>query len=186
MKQLLVLLIPIFSFLSFQQTKYVKTKVSDDISLLLPADFMPLSDAERIQKYVSSKPPIAVYTDYSRNVDLGINVAYSRWKAEDMKIMMSFYKSNITSFYDDVQFITEDLVDINGKEFAVFEFVASVSDEEGTVQGSPTISKYIRIQYTIVNGQTVLFNFACPARIQSNWAPVAKHILESVKIRKTL
>lgn len=173
----------LFLFSSFQHIKYVKTKVNDDINMSLPKDFTLMSQADLNSKYVSAKAPVAVYTDFSRTVDLGVNIAHSRWNKEDLEIMKSFYKSNIMGLYDDVQFITEEIIEIHGKEFAVFEFVSSVSDEEGT---QSAISKYVRIQYTIVKSKTVLFNFTCPARQKEKWAPIAKKILESVKISKTL
>lgn len=186
MKPSLILLISFFLFTSFQQIKYVKTKVNNDISLQLPEDFTPMSPEDLMLKYVSTKTPVAVYTDFSRSVDLGINVAYSRWNEEDLEIMRSFYKSNIMGLYSEVHFIKEEIENINGKDFAVFEFVSSVIDEEGTTVRQSSISKYIRIQYTIVKSKTVLFNFSCPASQKDKWAPVAKEILESVKISKTL
>ena len=186
MKPLYLILLSIF-FLSFSQgSKFTKTKVNDDITISLPEDFTLMSENDRNSKYVSSKAPIAVYTDFSRMVDLGINVAYSRWKQEDLEIMKSFYKSNIMGLYDEVQFINEEIREINGKEFAIFEFLSIVTDEEGSTIDQSSISKYIRIQYTIVNSKTVLFNFTCPARQKEKWAPVAHRILESVKISKTL
>ncbi len=182
----IILIITFFGLASFQQVKYVKTKVNESITLLLPEEFTLMEQGELNTKYVSSKPPVAAYTDYSKTVDLGINVAYSRWNEEDLEIMKSFYKSNIMGLYDEVQFITEDVQEINGRDFVVFEFLSKVNDTEGTTFNSSSISKYIRIQYTIINYKTVLFNFSCPERIKDKWAPVAKEILESVKISKTL
>lgn len=171
---------------SFQHVKYVKTKVNDDITLLLPQDFLLMTEADINSKYVSSKPPVAAYTDFTRNVDFGINVAYSRWNPGDLEIMRSFYKSNIMGLYDEVQFIKDEVEEINGREFAVFEFISSVRDDDESSISQNPISKYIRIQYTIVKSKTVLFNFTCPARQKDKWAPVAKEILESVKLSKTL
>lgn len=186
MKRIFILFLSCFLFLSFQQVRYVKTKVSDEISLLLPEEFTIMSQADLNTKYASSKPPLAVYTDFSRYVDLGVNVAYSQWDKDDLEIMKSFYKSNIMGLYSEVQFITEDIENVNGKDFAVFEFTSSVYDEEGTTINSGAISKYVRIQYCIVNNKTVLFNFSCPARLKDKWSPIAKEILQSVQISKTL
>ena len=186
MKQTFSLLLVFVLFTAFQQVKFVKTKVNEAITMSLPEDFTLMSQTDLNAKYVSTKAPVAVYTDYSRTVDLGVNVAYSRWNQEDLAMMKSFYKSNIMGLYDEVQFIIEDIQEIHGKKFAVFEFLSSVSDEEGTTISQSTISKYIRIQYTIVKGKTVLFNFTSPAREKEKWAPIAKEILESVKISKTL
>lgn len=186
MKPIFILLLSLILFSSFQQVKYVKTKVNNDISILLPKDFVSMSQTDLMSKYVSAKTPLAAYTDFTRTVDLGINVAYSQWNEEDLEIMMSFYKSNIMGLYNEVQFIKEDIENINGKDFVVFEFVSSVYDEEGSGISQSSINKYIRIQYTIVKSKTVLFNFSCPANQKGTWAPIAKKILESVKISKTL
>jgi hypothetical protein len=172
--------------MAFQSMKLVKTKVNDSITLSLPQEFTMMTQQELDAKYVTSRAPVAVYTDYSKTIDLGVNVAYSRWNAEDLEIMKRFYKSNILGLYDEVQFITEKIEEINGREFVVFEFLSEVKDTEGTTIGSSSISKFIRIQYTIVKSKTVLFNFSCPARVKDKWAPMSREILQTVKISKTL
>lgn len=186
MKKSISQILILFFLFAFQQVKFVKTKVSDAITVSLPQEFTPMSQTDLNARYVSSKAPIAAYTDYSRTVDLGVNVAYSRWNAEDLEIMQSFYKSTIMGLYDDVQFQLEQVEEINGKKFAVFEFLASVSDGDETTVEQRSINKFIRIQYTIVKNKTVLFNFSCPARLKNKWEPIAREMLASVKINKTL
>ncbi len=186
MKIIFILILSSSLLFPIQQSKFVKTKVSNGISLLLPGDFIPVSEEDLMRKYLSAKPPVAVYTDYSRTIDFGVNVAYSKWNEEDLEIMQSFYKSNIMGLYSEVQFINESVEMINGKNFAVFEYVCDVYDEEETSINRGTISKYVSIQYAIVKGKTVLFNFSCPASQKEKWIPIAKEILGSVKISKTL
>ena len=185
MKTKLITFILLVSLSSFQQVKLVKTKVNEAITISLPEEFLPMSLADIEARYETAKLPVAVYTDYSRTADLGINVAYSQWNAEDLDIMRSFYKSTILGLYDEVQFSKKDIEEINGWNYAVFEFVSSVKDDDNTMNQS-AVNKYTRIQYTIVKGKTVLFNFTCPASQKEKWAPVSRQILESVKISKTL
>ncbi len=172
--------------MSFKDNGMVKTKVNDAITISLPTNFYPMSEADIKTKYVSSKLPIAMYTDESRMVDLGINVAYSRWREEDFDMMKSFYKSNIMGLYDEVSFIDEKVEEINGKQFAVFEFIGSVKPEDKEGVNTEILKQYVYIQYTIVKYKTVLFNFSCPARIQDKWAPVAHKIMPTVKLSKKL
>lgn len=186
MKTIFILILSSSILFQLQQSKFVKTKVSDGISLLLPEDFMPVSQEDLARKYLSAKPPVALYTDYSRVVDFGVNVAYSKWNEEDLGIMQNFYKSNIMGLYNEVQFMNESIENIEGRDFAVFEYICSVYDEEETTINQGTISKYVRIQYAIVNNKTILFNFSCPASQKDKWAPISKEILKSVKISKTL
>lgn len=177
-------LIVLFVLLSsFQPIKYVKTKVNEHITISLPESFFLMGEADVANKFASTNPPVAAYTDLSRTIDFGINVAFSRWNPEDMEIMRGFYKSNIMGLYDEVNFIHEGVENINGRDFAVFEFTSKVLDEEGTSINQRAVSKYIRIQYAIVRSKTVLFNFTCPARQQEQWAPVAKEIMASVNIK---
>ncbi len=174
----------IFIFMGFQQMKYVKTKVNDSITLSLPEGFRLLEKAEIDRKYVAAKAPLAAFTDaMSGTVDIGVNVAFSQWNPEDLEIMKSFYKSNIMGLYDEVRFITEEVVQIDDEKYAVFEFVSVVRDEEGTSFDQATTSKYTRIHYGIINRKTLLLNFTCPVSQQNMWAPVARHVLESVKIK---
>lgn len=186
MKMIFILVLSSSLLFPLQQSKFVKIKVNKDISLLLPDDFMPMSEEDLRRKYLSAKPPVAVYTDYSRSVDFGVNVAYSKWNEEDLEIMKSFYKSNIMGLYNEVQFINDFIENINGKDFAVFEYVGTVYDEDESSINRGVIRKYVRIQYAIVKGKTVLFNFSCPATQKDKWSPIAKEILGSVKISKTL
>lgn len=174
-------------FMGFQEMKYIKTKVNDNISILLPEGFRLLDKSEIDRKYVAAKAPMAAYTDnMSGSIDIGVNVAFSQWNPEDLEIMRSFYKSTIMGLYDEVQFITEEVFEIDGRSFATFEFVSVVKDDAGTSMSEGATSKYTRIHYGIINHKTLLLNFTCPAIQKNKWAPVAKQVLESVKIGKTL
>lgn len=184
MKLLAIVLVTIFTFTGFQQLKFIKTKINDDITLSIPEGFHLLEKADIDRKYVAAKAPLAAFTDdMSGTVDIGVNVAFSQWNPEDLEIMRSFYKSNIMGLYDEVRFITEEVIEVDGEKYAVFEFVSVVKDEEGTSLDAGATSKYTRIHYGIVNRKTLLLNFSCPASVQSTWAPVAKNVLESVKIK---
>ncbi len=184
MKLFALTIVTIFIFMGFQQMKYIKTKVNDSITLSIPEGFHILEKSEIDRKYVAAKAPLAAFTDNTSGmVDIGVNVAFSQWDPEDLEIMKSFYKSNIMGLYDEVSFITEEVIEVDGEKYAVFEFVSVVKDEEGTSFDQTATSKYTRIHYGIINRKTLLLNFTCPASQQTVWAPVAKHVLESVKIK---
>ena len=76
MIRILFLSITFFGLTAFQQVKLVKTKVNESITISLPQEFTLMEQAELNRKYVSSKPPVAVYTDYSKTIDLGVNIAF--------------------------------------------------------------------------------------------------------------
>lgn len=171
---------------AFQSMKLVKTKIGKSITVSLPDDFMLMSQSEIRSKYVSAREPMALYSDESRNVDFTVNVAYSQWDANDLELMKSFYKSNIMGLYDEVHFLQEDIREINGRRFAVFEFVSSVKGESDSPLNSNAIGRYTYIQYTIVNNKTVLFNLSCPTHLRDIWGPLARQIMNSVTVKNTI
>ncbi len=187
MKKTASVLLLLLAVCGFQQMKYVKTKVNPSITIMLPNGFHLMETTELYRKFVAAKPPLAAYTDNATaTIDIGVNVAHSQWNADDLDIMKSFYKSTLMGLYDEVQFITEGIEEIDGKNFAVFEFISVVKDDEKTYDNPAATSKYTRIHYGIINHKTLLLNFTCPANQRNHWAPVARHVLESAKISKTL
>ncbi len=164
---------------------YVKTEVGEGITLKVPESFAPLPDNLMEQKYLSARKPIALYTNENQQVDVGVSTSNARWQANDLPMLQSFYRSNIMALYDEVAFNKEALEKVNGKDFAVFEFVSLVRPEEDALTAQRPIRKYTYIQYTIHNGKSYVFTFNCPAEQQSQWQEVAKTIMESVKISDT-
>jgi len=180
-------LILFFSYLAlFQSVPLVKVKVDDNITVSLPEDFQRLSEAEVNLKYISSKQPVAVYSDRSKVVDFSVNVAFSKWRPEDLEMMRGFYKSNIMGLYDEVQFINESVEEINDRKYVVFEFVSTVRADEDEILNTESISKYTYIQYAIVNYKTVLFHFNCPYLIKDQWSNVAGDIMQTVRIKNKI
>jgi hypothetical protein len=112
----------------------VPVKIGNAISLQLPASLSLQSAAEINQRYVAARPPLALYSDASGQVDLSVNKAVTRWGEDDYEIMKSFYKSTIMGLYSEVQFITEEIRQIDGRKFVAFEFIGRVIPGEGTTQ----------------------------------------------------
>lgn len=172
-------------FLSvFQNEKLRKVEVTDNISMLLPEGFRAMTDDEIAAKYLTTKRPLALFTDYSQAIDLGINKAVTRWRNQDLEIMKSFQKSNIYSLYDKVDMLKEGTREINGRQYAYFEFVSEVKPEVGSLLQKSAIQNYTYIQYTIINNESMVINFTCPARMKLRCSEMAQKIMESVQIKK--
>lgn len=149
--------------------------------MMIPSDFITMVESERNRKYLSTKEPIALYTNNDRTVDLGINETNSLWSTGDLAILKDFYKANILSLYTEVAFIQEEIIDIDGRSFIAFEFNSKVVDERGL--GKP-IAKYTYILYTIREERVLLFNFSAPFRYRQAWQPVARDMMNSIRIKK--
>ncbi len=164
------------------QEKLIKTKVNDDITMLIPETFNSMSDGERISKFVSSRTPIAVYTSEDRTIDFGINSNIMPWIEGDEEKLRNFYKGTYETLFDEVNYLQDTVRMINGKKFIVFEFVSSL-EEENAFSGTKRTSYYSYIQYTSYNDQILLFNFGCKPRQMSDWQAIAGQMMESVKVK---
>jgi len=176
---LLLVLIPISLH---SQVQLVSTKVNDDITIKLPESFISMSDGERIEKFVSSKTPIGMYSSKDRTADLGINTNVMPWIKGDEEKLRSFYKGTFETLFDEVQYLQDTIKEINGKTFIVFEFLSTLK-EENAFSGTKVSKNYSYIQYTSYNDQILLFNFGCKPRQMAKWQEVIKETMESVKVK---
>lgn len=184
MSYTLLLVSSILFSTTFQQ-KLIKVKVNDYITMQMPDDFRPMTDDEIADRYFTIKKPMALFTNYESVVDLGVNKSVTQWRERDLKIMMDFQKSNIFSIYDKVDIIKEGVKEVNGRNFAYMEFSSSVNEEKDAIIKKGAIKKYTYIQYTILNGHSLVFNFTCPARLKNQWQPSVEKIMNNISVKKS-
>ena len=182
MRRALVLILMIL-MCSFQDTRFNKTKINKQITILLPTDFIPVPQDKLSTKFISYRDPLAAYTNETAEIDFGINKAISFWRDTDIELMRSFYKSNIMNLYDDVQFIRNEIETVNHRKFVVFEYIGTINPEKRTVLNDPPVVRYTYIQYSIIRGQVYVFDFTSPSAQKDIWRPVVQRIMESVKIK---
>jgi len=164
--------------------KMRKTKVGDIITLNVPVEFTHLTKEELNSKYVTPRQPIGAFASEDRTIELTINFTNTSWGLEDIEMVKNFYKSSLLNLYgDDIKWVTEEVQEINGRQFAVFELISTIKQEGGFVTKSP-VRSYTNILYTIVEGRAYLFNFSCPAIEQSKWQETARAIMGSIEIKK--
>lgn len=171
-----------------QEPKLVKTKVHDAITVSVPADFVPVSEQEMASKYVSNRKPLALFTNSSKQVDLSVNLSNNQWQHFDLPLVKDFYKASLSTLYSDVQWIREEIQEIKGVPFAIFEYVGTVADteQENTLRKTKPMEVYTHIAYGMVNGKVVVVTLTAPANQRQQWAPVAEAVMESIKLKKTL
>ena len=181
MKISLLSLVLLFPLLAISQEKMEKHEINEEISYMVPTSFVLMSSSDRIRKFVSAREPLAMHSTVDREVDLGINWNPMRWTSSDNEMVYGFYKASIQSMFDNVEFIQDEIKEVNGKKFIVFEFVSTLKSENA-FSGTKSSRYYTYIQYTSYNNQVLLFNFGCKARLMSTYQSVAKDIMNSVKI----
>lgn len=170
--------------------KMQTVKLVDGITIQLPKDFVIMSDDDIAVKYPSTKKPVALYTSLDRTVDFGLNISKSRWSGVDIDLLHKIYKSTILESYDKVNFLKDTVEYIDGRPYAVFEFISTFDKT----------TKYQYFQFTIlaktkVEAQTetgdllpgnanhiIIFTLTAPSNEQEKWQPIAKASMGSIHI----
>jgi len=178
----LILPVVMLSLPAFNDIKFVKTKVGENITLLLPREFSPMTEVEVPDRYLSYRSAMALYSSPDRQIDFSVNRSYTRWRSSDLELMQEFYRSTIMNLYNEVEFITDEIRTINGRQFVVFEFISTVRSEESAFR-QKVIRKYTYVQYTIYDMNPLVFNFTAPAHYKNDWQDPAEKIMESIKIK---
>jgi CRISPR/Cas system Type II protein with McrA/HNH and RuvC-like nuclease domain len=179
-----IVLLLLFQQLLFAQINLERYKITNDISIKIPTSFISMTEREIISKYVSYRQPIGMFTSEDRQVDLGINKNSTPWAGNDLDILKDFYKANIQNLFTEVKFLKEEIREISGREYVLFEFISKVSDEDKTFGGlSGPVGKYTYIMYTLYEENVLLFNFTCDIQARAQWQSTAGEIMESVRIK---
>jgi hypothetical protein len=178
-----VILIAAVIFMSFDQPKLVKVKAAEGITISIPAEWRPMDQLDFTERYPSVRAPIAAYTNEERSIDFSVNVSATRWADTDLEIAQQFFRSGIRNLFDRVEFINEGIVERKGKKFIYFEFESRVNGNREKEGMREPILKYSYIQYYIKGGKTLVFSFNAPRRERQEWEPVAKLMMESVKLK---
>ncbi|MEM0940413.1 MAG: hypothetical protein AAF600_09655 [Bacteroidota bacterium] len=182
MDKIIPLIFVILSLEVTSQDQLRVIKVNERIALKIPLFFSQMPEGERINKFVSSRTPIAMFTSEDREADLGINTNMMRWVEGGENKLKSLYKGTFETLFDKVEYIQDTVKEINGRKFIVFEFVSSVKDENA-FSGTTSTRNYSYIQYTSYNDQILLFNFGCKPKRMGKWQPIVKEIMESIKLK---
>lgn len=172
----------LFTHLTLSQ-KMVKTKIAKEITMDIPENFTEMTRSEQRLKYVTSKEPIAMYTNDYRTVDIGVNFASTPWQGE-LSVLRDFYRSNTLALYDSINFLTDEIATINDREFIIHEFEGFLFGKKDSFKGERSLGKYIQVLYTLYGNKVILFTISTPFREKNRWQPIALEMRNSIKFKK--
>ena len=170
-------------FFNFSTEKLKKVNVTENIVMEMPENFRPMTDDEIVAKYFTTTKPVALFTDPTVSVDLGVNISSTKWSANDLEIMMSFQKSNIYSLYDNINVLSEGVKEINGRKAGYIEFESVINPDANSFSQKGGISKYTYIQYIIIGKTSLVFNFTSPIKMKNGWQSIAGEIMGSIEVK---
>ena len=169
---------------SFDQPKLVTKKLPNGISISVPHDWRPMDGLDFTERYPSVRAPIAAFTNEERLVDFSVNVSATQWPDGNLEMASRFFKSSVMNMFNRVEMIEEGTKEIHGKKFIFFEFESRVSGNRRDEAQTDPVLKYTYLMYYVQPGRTLVFSFNCPRRDKEAWQPVARGMMEKVKIRK--
>lgn len=161
--------------------KLTTVKVAPGLSVGVPQGFAPLPDAGIAVKFPAARKPLAVFTNPAGRVDYSISARPTTF-GPDYNILLPMYKASVQRLYTKVEFLTQETRKINGHEFAVLEFVSTLTDNRRNVQQA-AIRKYEYIMYGVQGEQLYIFSFSVPAEEQKQWQPIAQATMAAVELK---
>lgn len=176
------LLISLTSLIAIKE-KLVKTKVDKSITVGLPLGFMPIPDSELAQRYPSVRRPLAAYTNMDREADFSVNISATQWPDGNVEMASMFFKTSLYNLYDRVQMIDEGILEQFGKRFIFFEFESRVEGNRMSIGQQNAVRKYTYIYYLVEPGRTLVFTFNTEARFTQKWQPIARQVMESIRVK---
>ncbi len=180
MKNLLITSFLLSVLIAQAQTELIPYEVTDEISMKVP--FSLKQEAATLQRTTSTT--LANFVSDGRQSDLSINKSQLRWREADEELLSQFYKANILNIYDQVVMITEEIKEIKGRKFIVFEFSGQIMDEPNSFKEAKRRSDYTYIQYTIVEDGILIFRFTSSDRMKNSWQEAIRESMDSVNIKE--
>lgn len=163
--------------------KLVKVKISNEITAMLPDDFVPMGDLDFTQRYPSVRKPIGAYTNPDHEVDFSVNISATSWPDTNLEMAQKFFKSGVMNMFDRVEILSEGIHEVNGKKLIYLEFESRIKGDRSTLGNTEPILKYAYLEYLVEPSRTLVFSFNCPARLKADWQKTAGKIMKSVKIK---
>ena len=162
--------------------KLTTVKVAPGLSVGVPQGFTPLPDEGIALKFPAARKPLAVFSNPSGRVDFSISTRPTTF-GPDYPILLAMYKASVQRLYTKVEFLTQETRKIHGRDFAVLEFVSTLSDSKRTTVQQAAIRKYEYIMYSVEGQQLYIFSFSAPADEQAQWRPTAQAVMGAVELK---
>ena len=161
--------------------KLQKVTIAKRVTVSLPEEFTVMPDEGIAVKYPAARKPLGVYSSKNGQVDFSVNEKPTTFIAKDLPLVRDIYKASIMRTFSEVQFIREEIKEIDKKQMIVFEFVSTLKDENPNSNKAP-VKKYTIIQYYIKGGKVMIFTFNAPTLLKDKWQETANKVMNSIKV----
>ena len=176
-----------FFFISMDSSKLSKRKIYEGVTVLMPEDFVVMSDKDIANKYPSTKKPLAVFMSSDTRADFTMNNTKAKFSGQTAQMLHDIYKVTIMESFDStvfrkdrvkvsLKFLNDGVKTVNKKEYAYFEFISEFNN----------FVKYNYIMYTPHKKHILIFHFSSDANVMNKYQPIANEMMNSIKVSSKL
>jgi len=166
-----------------EKPKLVKTKVNENLSIMVPKEWIAMDGMDFTQRYPSVRAPLAAYTNQERTVDFSVNISATQWPDANLEMSKKFFKASLMNMFDRVDILDEGIHEVSKKKLIFFEFESRVEGNKKNQELKDPILKYTYVQYLIEPNRTLVFSFNCPRRMKDEWQETAHAMMSGLKLK---
>jgi hypothetical protein len=163
--------------------KLVKIKVNNELTVMVPKDWMPMDAMDFSERFPSVRAPLAAYTNQERNSDFSVNISATQWPDANLELSQRFFKASLMNMFDRIEIISEGIHEVNKKKFVYFEFESRVNGNRQELSQKDPVLQYTYIQYLIEPKRTLVFSFSCPRRLREEWQATARDMMKNIVVK---
>jgi len=160
--------------LSAQETALErKVVLGGRVSVLLPHDFLPMSQEMLNVKYPSSNRPSLVYTNPRASINIALDHKALSLPADQLAAAHKSVTSTMKNLYPSAQWFRDEIRNINGRPFFMIDL------------RTPAVDTEVRniMLGTSLDDRLLLISFNVTKALEKEWMPTGYRIVESIVVK---
>ncbi len=147
--------------------------LNERIELKIPKNFKIMSEELINIKYPSQRRPTLVYSNESGGINVALNLTQNKASQQEIVAYQNNFVQTFKNLYPSAEWKDNGVKTINGKKVGYLELVTPAIDTE----------IYNLIFFTDLDGKLLICTFNCTRKDINKWTPVAKEIMNSLKLK---
>lgn len=159
---------------AFAMTIELETKslLDNKIELKIPKAFRIMPEEMIKIKYPSERRPTLVYSNESGGINVALNLTVHEANQDNISTYKDNFVTTFKSMYPTSEWIGNGVNEINGRQVGYLELITPAFDAK----------IYNLIFFTHLDGKLLMCTFNCTKKDMTEWAPVAREIMNSLNI----
>ena len=125
-------------------------------------------------KYPSERRPALVYTNKTGGINVALNLTQNKASQNLIPTYQDNFVKTFENLYPSADWKSKGIKEINGQKIGYLELITPAMDTE----------IYNLIFFTDLDGKLLICTFNCTKKGMTEWTPIAKEIMNSLKIKQ--